>query len=90
MLNPVATCSLCSGSISLDTYKAFAQVLERSEEQRIEGEHKINCDKQAVSNMVYPQAQIRRIPSSQVSTSLVPIQKIAMGSAGKQQKCSWQ
>lgn len=54
MLNPVAACSLCSSSISLDTYKAFAQVLERSEGQRIEGEHKIDCDKQAASNTVYP------------------------------------
>lgn len=55
MLNPVAACSLCSSSISLDTYKAFAQVLERSEGQRIEGEHKIDCDKQR---------QIRCTPSS--------------------------
>lgn len=36
-----------------------------------------------------PQAQIWHTPSSEVSISLTPIQKIATCLAGKQQKCSW-
>lgn len=90
MLNLVATCSLCGNSVSLDTYKAFAQSWrkKRGAENYRRTSNQLMRQTSGVKYNV-PQAQIQHTPYSEVITSLVSFQKIAMGSTGKQQKCSW-
>lgn len=89
MLNRVAAYSLCGSSSSLDTYKAFAQSWRGAGSAELQENIKSTVRQTSSVKCDVPQAQIRCTPSLEVSTSLVPLQKIAMGSAGKQRKCSW-